>query len=108
MSYIVKSDFIDTDERLYKQGETYPVEDMEVSDERLDLLTGKGGSFAYIVLDGNKEPTQDELLEKFYKKNTGDKFKEILEANTIDFEGVTEKKDLFELILDNNINVLAD
>lgn len=108
MSYIVKSDFIDTDGRFYEQGKTYPVEGVEVSDERLDLLTGKGDKFAYIVLDGDKELTQDELLEKFYKDNTGDVFKELLENHDVDYEGVTKKDKLFELILDNNIDVLAD
>lgn len=108
MSYIVKSDFIDKDEHFYKQGEAYPIKGVEVDDERIDLLTGKDDKFAYIVLDGNKEPTQDELLEKFYKDNTSDVFKELLDKHEVDYEGVTKKDKLFELILDNNIDVLAD
>lgn len=108
MSYIVKSDFIDKDEHFYKQGDKYPIEGVEVDDERINLLTGKGDKFAYIVLNGDKELTQDELLEKFYKDNTGDVFKELLDKNEIDYEGITKKDKLFELILDNNIDVLTD
>lgn len=108
MSYIVKSDFIDKDERFYKQGDIYPVEGVEIDDERIDVLTGKGGKFPYIVLDGNQESTQDELLEKFYKNNTADRFKEILTDNEIDFGEIKDKKKLFELILDSEIDVLEE
>lgn len=55
-----------------------------------------------------KISTQDELLEKFYKNNTADKFKEILTENEIDFEEINDKKKLFELILDSEIDVLTD
>lgn len=93
----VLSDFAEGT-HFYKVGDSYPVEGVEASQERLEYLSdaSKNGAVAFI------EKVAEKKDERYDKYNI-DELKKLLADSEIDFTGVTKKADLFDLAVNGEL-----
>lgn len=96
MSYVVLSEFIEG-EHCYKKGAPYPLEGVELNEERAKYLSDKKktGTIAYIASDGKKKPGK--------KKDEQPDLKELLTAAEIDFEEDATIEALTEIAKQNSL-----
>lgn len=117
MAYKVISEFIDQDEHHYIVGDAFPFcESIEVQEDRIARLLGGHGLHSFILSDEaednggqddlqKQEEEEQKKLEALYDAYTADQLKEILTANKIEFGTEKAKKNLFNLILENEIKL---
>lgn len=117
MAYKVISEFIDQDENHYLVSDDYPHENAdEATEDRIAHLLGGHGLHSFILSDGvgdnqeqdnlqKQEEEEQKKLEALYDAYTADQLKEVLTANEIEFGTEKAKKNLFNLVLDNEIKL---
>ncbi len=117
MAYKVISEFIDQDEHHYIVGNVFPFsESIEVQEDRVARLLGGHGLHSFILSDEaednggqgdlqKQEEEEQKRLKELYEAYTGDRLKEVLTANEVDFGNENVKKNLFNLILENKIEL---
>lgn len=96
--YTVEQDFTDKNTNVvYRKGQEYPADG--VSEERLaELLGGDHEFHAGALISEVVEETPDEVDEKPTTSNTVAEITAYLDENNIDYDGVTKKQDLLDLI----------
>lgn len=104
MTYIVTRNIIDTKDnnRFYEEGDIFPREGFEVSQDRIAELIGKGVLSAKGEEAPAQTPTEEEALaegaeEKPLEKLKVAELKELLDKAGVEYEADAKKADLVAL-----------
>ena len=92
----VLSDFTE-DEHVYKKGDSYPVEGVKVTQERLEYLSDANKNRAVAFIE--KEEKKDERYDKY---NVED-LKKMLTDEKVEFIASAKKPELFALAVENEL-----